>query len=147
VSGTQPREQAGLPTCLGNASTIAHQTAGFRELTQVITRGNSMLDRQCGELIALTEEERIGGSAPAWTWSKPCKGCIEVAFGACMDDMSVQPKRPGGHIGAFSGAAMLVHDVWSIGHQPTRFDILPNAVHRRQSRPGRQGADANAVRI
>jgi hypothetical protein len=84
-----------------------------------------MLDRQCGELIALTEEEQIGGSAPAWTWSKPCKGCIEVAFGACMDDMSVQPKRPGGHIGAFSGAAMLVHDVWSIGHQPTRFDILP----------------------
>lgn len=57
-----------------------------------------------------------------------CKGCIEVAFAACMDDM--QPKRPGGHIGAFSGAAMLVHDVWSIGHQPTRFDILPNAVQR-----------------
>lgn len=40
-----------------------------------------------------------------------CKGCIEVAFGACMDDMSVQPKGPGGHIGAFSGTAMLVHDI------------------------------------
>jgi hypothetical protein len=62
-----------------------------------------------------------------------------------MDDM--QPKRLGGYIGAFSGAAMLVHDVWSIGYQPTRFDILPNAVHRRQPHPGRQGADANAVRI
>jgi hypothetical protein len=106
-----------------------------------------MLDRQCGELIALAEEDTDRGQRARVDLEQGCKGCIEVAFGACMDDMSVQPKRPGGHIGAFSGAAMLVHDVWSIGHQPTRFDILPNAVHRRQSRPGRQGADANAVRI
>jgi hypothetical protein len=90
---TRARVQAGLPTCLGNASTIAHQSTGFRGLTQVITRGKSILDRQCGELIALTEEERIGGSAPAWAWRKVAKGCIEVAFGACMDDMTVQ--RPG----------------------------------------------------
>ena len=78
VSGTQPREQAGLPTCLGNASTIAHQTTGFLELTQVITRGNSMLDHQCGELIALAEEERIGGSAPAWAWSKVAKAASKL---------------------------------------------------------------------
>ena len=43
---TRARVQAGLPTCLGNASTIAHQTTGFRELTQVITRENFVLDRQ-----------------------------------------------------------------------------------------------------
>src|SRR5215472_11933053 len=78
LRGTQPREQAGLPTCLGNASTIAHQTIGFRELTQVITRGNSMSDRQCGELIALTKEERIGGSAPEWTWSKVAKAASKL---------------------------------------------------------------------
>ena len=79
LRGTQPREQAGLPTCLGNASTIAHQTIGFRELTQVITRGNSMSDRQCGELIALTEEERIGGSAPAWAWSKVARAASKLS--------------------------------------------------------------------
>ena len=37
-----------------------------------------MLDRQCGELIALTEEERIGGSAPAWTWSKVARAASNI---------------------------------------------------------------------
>jgi hypothetical protein len=37
-----------------------------------------MLDRQCGELIALTEEERIGGSAPAWIWSKVAKAASKL---------------------------------------------------------------------
>jgi hypothetical protein len=37
-----------------------------------------MLDRQCGELIALTEEKRIGGSAPAWTWSEVAKAASKL---------------------------------------------------------------------
>ena len=36
------------------------------------------------------------------------------------------------------GAPEQVRDVWSIGHQTSRFDVLPNAVHRRQSRAERQ---------
>jgi len=90
---TRARVQAGLPTCLGNASTIAHQTTGFRGLMQVITRGKSMLDRQCGELIALTEERTDRGQRTRVGLEEVAKGCIEVAFGACMDDMTVQ--RPG----------------------------------------------------
>jgi hypothetical protein len=41
------------------------------------------------------------------------------------------------------GAPILVGDAWSIGHQTSGFDILPETVHRRQSRAQRQGVDAN----
>src|SRR5262245_23628242 len=53
-----------------------------------------MLDGQCGELIALTEEKTDRPQRARVDLEQGCKGCIEVAFGACMDDMSVQPKRP-----------------------------------------------------
>src|SRR5262249_22076155 len=136
VSGTRPREEAGLPTCLGNASTIAHQTTGFRELTQVITRGNSMLDRQCGELIALTEEKRIGGRAPAWTWGKVAKAASKLRSVLAWMTRACSPR-----VRAATLMLSAARRCWSttfgpLGHQPTRFDILPNAVHRRQSRPG-----------
>src|SRR5215470_15104944 len=52
-----------------------------------------MLDRQCGELIALTEEKTDRPQRARVDLEQGCKGCIEVAFGACIDDMSVQPKR------------------------------------------------------
>jgi hypothetical protein len=99
-----------------------------------------MLDRQCGELIALTEEKHRGQRARV-DLEQGCKGCIEVAFGACMDDMSVQPKGPGGHIGAFSGTAMLVHD----SAHPLRH--TPECRASSAVAPRAQGADANAVRI
>src|SRR5262249_9396240 len=45
------------------------------------------------------------------------------------------------------GATILVHDVWSIVHQASRFAVVPQTVHRRQSRAQRQGVDANAVGV
>src|SRR5262249_23563614 len=46
-----------------------------------------------------------------------------------------------------AGAAKQVGNVWSVGNQTTRFDELPVAVHRRQSRAERQGVDANPVGV
>ena len=45
----------------------------------------------------------------------------------------------------FGGTSEQVRGVWSIGHQTSRFDVLPRAVHRRQSRAQRQDVDTNAV--
>ena len=36
-------------------------------------------------------------------------------------------------------------EVWSIGHQTSRFDVLPLTVNRRQSRGEHQGVDASPV--
>jgi hypothetical protein len=44
-------------------------------------------------------------------------------------------------------ASILVRYAWTVGHQTSRFDVLPIAVHRRQSRAERQGVDANTVGV
>jgi hypothetical protein len=44
-------------------------------------------------------------------------------------------------------ARELLRKVWSIGHQTARFNVLPMAVHRRQSGAHRQNVDANPVRV
>ena len=43
------------------------------------------------------------------------------------------------------GAPVQVRQIWSIGHQTSRVDVIPVAVNRRQSRAERQGVDANPV--
>jgi len=44
-----------------------------------------------------------------------------------------------------AGTPPKVRHVGSIVYQTCRFDVLPTAVHRRQSRRQRQGIDANAM--
>ena len=44
-----------------------------------------------------------------------------------------------------TGAPEQVREVYSIGHQTSRFDIFAMAVHRRYPRGKRQGVDANQV--
>src|SRR5262245_29492101 len=43
------------------------------------------------------------------------------------------------------GASKQVGNVWSVGHQTSRFDVLPDIVNRRQSRGERQGIDSDPV--
>src|SRR5262245_45517393 len=45
------------------------------------------------------------------------------------------------------GASKEVGNVWSIGHQTTRFHELPVAIHSWQSRPERQGNDTNTIGV
>ena len=50
-------------------------------------------------------------------------------------------------IALLGGAAVQVREVWSIGHQTSRVDVLPRTEYRRQSRGQRQGVDANPVGV
>src|SRR5262249_47720 len=65
---------------------------------------------------------------------------------ACSTGMSAG-LAPQDFIGEVGGAPIRVRDVWSIGHQAARIDILPNAVHRWQSCSQRQGVDADAAAV
>src|SRR5262249_52810907 len=44
-----------------------------------------------------------------------------------------------------AGAAELVGQIWSVGHEASRLHVFPSEVDRRQSRGSRQDADANPV--
>ena len=69
----------------------------------------------------------------------------EIELGRLLD-RDVGRLRPAQNlVDIVGGAPEQVREIWSIGHQTSRFDVLPEAVHRRQSRAERQGVDANAV--
>ena len=72
------------------------------------------------------------GGSPARTWSAARPGYPPVSLRA----KSCRHIRR--HVEQVRGVS-------SIGHQTSSFDILPRAVHRRQSRPQRQDVDTNAV--
>ena len=56
-----------------------------------------MAERQCGELFAPADEEWIGADhEPAGSQlDQGCEDRIEVAFGAGMQDMELQPEGAG----------------------------------------------------
>ena len=56
-----------------------------------------MSNRQCGELFKPATEECIGPNheAARSQLDQVCEGCIEVTFGARIQDMEFQPKGTG----------------------------------------------------
>ena len=83
----------------------------------------------------IVETERLGG------------GQIddEIEFGRLLDREVARLRPAQNLVDIVGGAPEQVREVWSIGHQTSRFDVLPKTVHRRQSRAERQGVDANSV--
>ena len=83
------------------------------------------------------EAERLGGGQVD----------DEIELGRLLD-RDVGRLRPAQNlVDIVGGAPEQVREVWSIGHQTSRFDVLPKTVHRRQSRGERQGVDANPVGV
>ena len=56
-----------------------------------------MADRQCDELFAPADEEWIGADheRAGSQLDQGCEGRVEVAFGACVQDMELQPEGAG----------------------------------------------------
>ena len=71
----------------------------------------------------------------------------QIELGRLLD-RDVSRLRPAQNlVDEVGGAPELVREVWSIGHQTARFNVLPSAVHRRQSRAHRQDVDAGPVGV
>ena len=69
----------------------------------------------------------------------------EIEFGGLLD-RDVSRLRPAQNlVDKFGGAPEKVRQICPIGHQTSRFDVLPKAVHCRQSRALRQDVDSHAV--
>src|SRR5207253_8206210 len=69
----------------------------------------------------------------------------EIEFGRLLD-RDIGRLRPAQNlVNQVAATPPQVREVWSVGHHAARFDVLPKAVHRRQSRVQRQGADASSI--
>src|SRR5262249_24769003 len=79
---------------VSNTDSVAHQAAGYGELAIRKDRRYRVSDRQCGELLALGNEESIGADhEPACPQlEQGCEDRIEVALGARVQDMKLQPE-------------------------------------------------------
>src|SRR5262249_60182998 len=79
---------------VSNTDSVAHQAAGYGELAIRKDRRYRVSDRQCGELLALGNEESIGADhEPACPQlEQGCEDRIEVALGARVQDMTLQPE-------------------------------------------------------
>src|SRR5262249_59184427 len=81
----------------GNAGAVAHHAAGRGEVPKLVDRGHRVAERQRGELITAAVEEGIIGN-----YERVCseleqssEGCIDVAFGGCVQDTDSQTQRAG----------------------------------------------------
>jgi hypothetical protein len=81
------------------------------------------------------EAERLGGR----------KIDDKIEFGRLLDRDISRLRTTENLVNVVARTPPHVRKVWSVGHQDARFDMLPNAVHRRQSRAQRQGADAGPI--
>src|SRR5215472_11585752 len=71
----------------------------------------------------------------------------KLEFGRLLD-RNVGRLRPAQNlVGELSGATVQVGQVWSIGHQESRFHEFSKPAYRRQSRSERQLADKYPVRV
>ena len=82
---------------------IAHQAAGRGELAKLEDRGYRVADRQCGELFDPGTEECIVADheRACSQLDQGCESRIEVAFGARMQDMELQPEGAGRRLQVF----------------------------------------------
>ena len=85
---------ADLTVHVRKTGSVAHQAAGRGELAILIDRGHRVAQRQCGELFALAIEEWIGADHERRLpqLGQSCEDRIDVAFGARMQDMELQPE-------------------------------------------------------
>src|SRR5262249_21190401 len=89
----------------------------------ILTSFNHLIDagEQRGRQF---ETERLGGR----------KIDDEIELRGLLDRDVARLRAAQDLVDIIGGASILVRDAWSIGHQTSRFDILPQTVHRRQSR-------------
>src|SRR5579863_900921 len=77
--------------------------------------------------------------------------CFEInhqlELGRLLDWDIARPCPAQNLVGELSGAAVQVGQVWSIGHQASRFHEFSKPAHHRQSRSERQRANKYPVRI
>src|SRR5258708_4592938 len=76
---------------VGKVAAVAHQAASRRELASLEDRGHSMAGRQGSKLLAPADEELIGADhEPAGLQlDQSGEDGVEVAFGACMQNMKL----------------------------------------------------------
>ena len=88
---------AGLTVRVRNTAAVAHQAAGRGELAILVDRRHRVANRQRGELFAPADEECIGADheRAGSQLDQGCEDRIEVAFGAGMQDMELQPEGAG----------------------------------------------------
>src|SRR6476660_10014178 len=82
---------ASLAICSANVGSVAHQTTGGDELTREVNRRDCVARRQCYELKAPTEENRIGHNKkqtdPLLDEASEC--AVNVLVGAGVQDMEL----------------------------------------------------------
>ncbi len=88
---------ADLTIRIRNVGSVAHQPAGFGKFTRRICRGDRVARRQSGQLDTpageegvAADEERVGPLA-----HKSCEGRIDLAAGAGVEDLDLQPHGAG----------------------------------------------------
>ena len=88
---------ADLTICIRNAGSVAHQSAGFGNFTRGICRGEHVAGRQLDQLHTpadekgvSADEEGVGPLAP-----KSCESRINLAAGAGVEDLDLQPHGAG----------------------------------------------------
>src|SRR5262249_55139867 len=79
----------GLTISIRDTTSIAHQTTGGHELSKLEDRRHCVANRECGELLASADQERIGpNNKPAGSqFMQGRKGRVDFAFSAGMDNM------------------------------------------------------------
>src|SRR2546430_885297 len=69
----------------------------------------------------------------------------EIEFGRLLDRKVGRLGTAENLIHELGGAPVLVSEAWSIGHQPSRYDVMPKNGDGRQLRAERQRIDTNLV--
>src|SRR5262245_536749 len=79
------------------AASIAHQASGCGEWMILENRGDRVAERQCGEPLAPGREELMGADHESTCphLDQRCKGRIEVALGASLQDMKLKRESAG----------------------------------------------------
>src|SRR5262249_53199441 len=105
----------------------------------------SFLNLPCFFIRSPPRRGRAGGAG--WGGGGPSGEQIgdEIGFGWLLDWDVGRLGPTQNLVDITSRAPEQVREVWSVGHQTARFDVLPKAVYRRQSGGQRQRVDANPV--
>src|SRR2546425_4178307 len=103
-----------------------------------------MSDASLDHLVG-TQQERLGDLEVERLGGGQVDDEIELARLLDRDVARLCPAQ--NLVDKIGGAPVQVRSVWSIGHETSRFDVLPNGMQRWQSRAQRQGVDANPVAV
>ena len=89
---------AELTTLIRIVGSVAHQPAGLGKVTHCICRGNRMMRRQGGKLHPPAGEKGVGADEECVgpVAHKSCEGSIDLAAGASLEDLNLQPDGKSG---------------------------------------------------